>query len=190
MDSSSHPRRRNRLGGPPEGTTRPPAAPADQIVADAEDVLADAWLHVLIELRDRSQAKARGADVRCERARRALDAALVRREPGPIAAAHADVEQTLMAAGAAHDRLAQAEHGLTTELERLWWRSAQRGVEACVARNGTPQAGGQGEPPADLPAPASPCPPVRPSRISQLSRWAVPWMSAVAASLAAAGLRK
>jgi len=87
-------------------------------VADAEGVLAEAWVQVLIEARDRSQAKARGADIRCQKAQRALDAALVRREPGPIAAAHADLEQTLLAADVAHDLYAWADHRLATALER------------------------------------------------------------------------
>lgn len=154
-------------------------------MADAEDVLAEAWVHVLIEVRDRRQAKARGAAVRCERARRALDAALVLRDPDPIAAAHADLEQTLLAAGAAHDLYAQAHHRVNAEVEQLWWRSVQRKVEACVARNGPPQAGSrageqgdrhdsrQGGGEGDRPDTAPP-----PSLLVRLSRRAVTWMLA------------
>ncbi|MEY9857832.1 ribosomal protein S18 acetylase RimI-like enzyme [Catenulispora sp. GAS73] len=124
MDIPSHRDRRNHMAGLPEETTRPPTPPGDQIVADAEDVLADAWVQVLIEVRDRSQTKARGADVRCQRAQRALDAALALRQPGPIAAAHADLEQTLLAADVAHDLYARADHRLAAEVERAKSRCA------------------------------------------------------------------
>ena len=125
-------------------------------MADAENILAEAWVRLLIGVRDRRQAKARGAAVQCERARRELDAALAQRAPGPIAAAHADLEQTLLAADAAHDLYAQARRRVDVELEQLWWRSVQRTVEACIARGGPPQLDGKGNQPVDpLPGPAS-----------------------------------
>ena len=118
----------------------------------------------------------------------------MRRQPGAIAAAHADMEQTLLAVGAAHDLYLQAQQRLTAELERLWWRSVRRRVEACIARNGPPQSGGPGRPggpggsvgpPVDPPPDPAPA-----SLLVRLSRRAVPWASTVPAAFAAAGQRK
>ena len=138
MDTPSRRKRRNRLAGRAAPTTHPApdSAPGDQAVDAAQDIIADAWVQVLIEHRDHRLAEAHTADARCETARRTLAAALLGRQPGRIADAHAGLEEVLSAARAAHGLHANAHQGLAQELDRLTWRSIERTVNACVAHGG------------------------------------------------------
>ena len=163
MDTPSRRKRRNRLVGRAAATTRrapnpaPAPAPGDQVLADARDIVAQAWLQVLIEHRDLRLAEAHAADARCDTARRVLAAALLGRQPDQIAAAHAGLEEVLSTARAAHRLHANAHQGLAQELDRLTWRSIGRTVDACIARGGpaTPDSPGRrsAEPAEPTPTP-------------------------------------
>jgi len=138
MNTPSRRKRRNRLVGRAAAATHPAPdpAPGDQVLATAQDIVADAWVQVLIEHRDLRRAEAQAADARCDTARRTLAAALLERRPGQIAAAHAGLEEVLSTARTAHRLHANAHQGLAQELDRLTWRSIEGTVTACIARGG------------------------------------------------------
>jgi hypothetical protein len=105
-------------------------------VDDAEEIVGAVWIQILIEQRDQARTALKAAIVRGEDARRCLAATLLDREPRGIAAAHADLEESLADARSASRDYEQAQKGLVLELDLLTWRAVERKVEACIARNG------------------------------------------------------
>jgi hypothetical protein len=122
MRAFSH-RHRRRIQGPHRWSVRtpetPPApAPADLVVARAEDLVRDAWLETLRGECEHTEAEMRAASARCEVARRHLVAALIGRVTGAAASAHPDLEAKLTSAYIAANAHRQALAALAEELGR------------------------------------------------------------------------
>lgn len=158
----------------------PPQDPSDHAVHDAEQIVCDAWVQVLVEHRDRAQAAMQAASVHCDAARRRLSETLVARAPGGIAAAHADLENALAAERRASRSYEQSHEGLVLELDLLAWRAIERKVDACIVRNGEPTTPAGTEQEAQDPVRRVPA-------LSRFSRRFLPWCLYVAASFTAGG---
>lgn len=160
---------------------QPPPDFADQAVHDAEQILCDAWIQVLVAHRDQAHATMLAAAAHCDDARRSLARTLAERAPNPIATAHAALEEALDAGRHATRSYQQAQEGLMLEVDLLFWRNVQRRMDACIARNGepTPQTAQieQPRPDRDQPVPV----------LSRLGRWFLPWCLYVAVSFACGG---
>lgn len=103
-------------------------------MTDAEDIVFDAWVTMLMEHRDRMRNEVRAALTHCETIQRVLGAALVERRPEGIAVAQADLECALSTARAAEQFHALACQALTLALDRLAWRHTERTVGARYVR--------------------------------------------------------
>ncbi|GAA2051966.1 hypothetical protein GCM10009839_69000 [Catenulispora yoronensis] len=159
----------------------PPPDPADHAVHDAEQIVGDAWIQVLVTHRDQTNAALVAATARCDGTRRQLAQTLAERAPHPIAAAHTALEEALAAQRTAARSYEQAHEGLVLELDLLAWRNIQHRVEECIARNGEPTTpAARTEPP---PAVREPSVPV----LSRLSHRLLPWCLYLVVSYAAGG---
>ncbi|MBS2536166.1 hypothetical protein KGQ20_25715 [Catenulispora sp. NF23] len=151
-----------------------PPDPADQAVDEAEQIVCDAWVQLLVADRDQAHAAMLAAAAHCEAARSSLARILVGRAPNPIAVAHAALEEALAAGRQAARSYQQAQEGLMLELDLIAWRNIQRRMLACVARNGEPAPQ-----PAQIEQP-------RPRReqpvplLARLSRRFLPWCLSIA----------
>jgi hypothetical protein len=91
--------------------------PADHAVHDAEQIVGEAWVEVLLWHRHQARAASHIATMHCEDAQRRLSAMLLGRAPTGISAAHADLEAALAAARQAVRTYEQAHQGLVGQLE-------------------------------------------------------------------------
>jgi hypothetical protein len=156
-----------------------PANPAEHAVHDAEQIVCDAWVQVLVAHRDQAHAALLWASVRCDDARRRLARTLTQRAPNPIATAQLALEEALTAGRQAARSYERAQEGLVLELDLLAWRNIQRRVQACIARNGEPTpAAAPIEPPRQDQEPPVPV-------LARLSRRVLPWFLFVAVSYTA-----
>lgn len=139
MDTPSYGSNRDRETArrttpPGPGTTPLPSDPAGHAIAAAEEVVCAAWVQVLIECRDRAEAAAKAASVRCDDARRTLATALVERAPAAIASAHAGLEQALATARSTSRACDRANAGIALELDLLAPKTGANRADADIGR--------------------------------------------------------
>jgi len=178
MDTSSPDEHKGRRLAAPVTDLRPlPQDPSGHAIHDAEKIVGDAWVQVLVSNRRRARSAAQSASARCDDARRRLSAALLGLAPTGIAAAYADLEAALAATRRAVRSYEQAHESLILELELLAWRAIERRVDACAARNDEPATQVQTELPDEAVRP-------RPA-LARISRRLPPWLLHVVTNLAA-----
>jgi hypothetical protein len=134
-------------------------------VHDAERILGDAWVQVMVELRDSAAAEAHAAFVRCGTSREQLAAAQIAGDPRRIAAAHTDLEQALSAAKDAVSAHAHACQALTSELDLLASKGGETTADATAKQH---------------PEPSTPYPFGALSTASRSARRLLPWARRVA----------
>ena len=124
-----HQRREGSHRSPIRATMAPTSSQgsADGVVAQAEDVVRDAWLRALHGECEQTSAEMQTASARCDAARRNLAAALLGRDPGAIAVAYADLEGRLVGARIAMRAYRQARETLDWQLS-VTYRQADEHV--------------------------------------------------------------
>jgi hypothetical protein len=107
---------------------------ADNAVAAAEEIVGDAWVHVLAERRELSMVAIQAAAAGHNGARQALAAAVLEHDPTRIAAARIRLDQTFEAANRQTRVYEQAHSELVLALNLLARRANERMVNLCTAQ--------------------------------------------------------
>jgi hypothetical protein len=158
---------RHRLASRASSPKPPPPDPSDHAVHDAEQIVSDSWVQVLIEHKDQAHAALNVTSARCDDARRHLSAVLLERVPKDIVEAHTQLEAALAAVRQASHSYELAHTGLVLELDRLAWRNIERRADARIAREDEPKAPPRSERPTR--------PSTRLGTVTRFFRRVLPW---------------